>query len=31
MKIVIKIDTEQQQDRETIQELIELLKGLLND
>jgi hypothetical protein len=31
MKIVIEIDTEQQQDRETIQELIELLKGLLND
>lgn len=29
MKIVIEIDTEQQQDRETIQELIELLKGLL--
>ena len=26
MKIVIEIDTEQQQDRETIQELIELLK-----
>jgi hypothetical protein len=31
MKIVIEIDTEQQQDRETVQELIELLKGLLND
>ena len=31
MKIVIEIDTEHQQDRETIQELIELLKGLLND
>ena len=31
MKIVIEIDTEQQQDRETIQELIGLLKGLLND
>lgn len=31
MKIVIEIDTEQEQDRETIQELIELLKGLLND
>lgn len=29
MKIVIEIDTEQEQDRETIQELIELLKGLL--
>jgi hypothetical protein len=31
MKIVIEIDTEQEQDRETVQELIELLKGLLND
>ena len=31
MKIVIEIDTEQEQDRETIQELIELLKGLLDD
>jgi len=31
MKIVIEIDTEQQQDRETVQELIELLQGLLND
>jgi hypothetical protein len=31
MKIVIEIDTEQQQDRETVQELIELLKGLLDD
>lgn len=31
MKIVIEIDTEQQHDRDTIQELIELLQGLLND
>lgn len=31
MKIVIEIDTEQQHDRDTIQEIIELLQRLLND
>jgi hypothetical protein len=31
MKIVIEIDTEQEHDRETIQEIIELLRGLIND
>ena len=31
MKIIIEIDTEQEHDRETIQEIIELLRGLIND
>jgi len=31
MKIIIKIDTEQEHDRETIQEIIELLRGLVDD
>jgi hypothetical protein len=31
MKIVIEIDTEQEHDRETIQEIIELLRGLVDD
>jgi|AACY02.4.fsa_nt_gi hypothetical protein len=31
MKIVIEIDTEQEHDRETIQEIIELLRGLIDD
>ena len=31
MKIIIEIDTEQQHDRDTIQEIIELLKGLIEE
>ena len=31
MKIVIEIDTEQEHGRETIQEIIELLRGLVDD
>jgi len=31
MKIIIEIDTEQQHDRDTIQEIIELLRGLIDE
>jgi len=31
MKIIIEIDTEQQHDRDTIQEIIELLKELIQE